>query len=70
MRIKRGSFQDCCHTDLACLPNKKCEESEVRRNHIFLQGLGGKLNLAGAFRFELKTSVLETGVLPIETTRL
>lgn len=28
------------------------------------------LNLAGAFRFELKTSVLETDVLPIETTRL
>jgi hypothetical protein len=25
--------------------------------------------LAGAFRFELKTSVLETGILPIETTR-
>ncbi len=26
--------------------------------------------MAGAFRFELKTSVLETGILPIETTRL
>lgn len=26
--------------------------------------------MAGAFRFELKTTVLETGVLPIETTRL
>ena len=26
--------------------------------------------LAGAFRFELKTSVLETDVLPVETTRL
>jgi hypothetical protein len=26
--------------------------------------------LAGAPRFELKTSVFETGVLPIETTRL
>ena len=26
--------------------------------------------MAGVLRFELKTSVLETGVLPIETTRL
>ena len=26
--------------------------------------------LAGAFRFELKISVLETDVLPVETTRL
>jgi hypothetical protein len=47
-------------------PKSKCE---VWRNHVFLpKGLGG--NLAGAFRFELKTPVLETGVLPIETTRL
>jgi hypothetical protein len=52
---------------------------------IFVRGEGGKLfccfqskignpiskiELAGALRFELKTSVLETGVLPIETTRL
>lgn len=45
--------------------------------HIkFVRDEGGKLfllscwKLAGALRFELKTSVLETGVLPIETTRL
>lgn len=29
-----------------------------------------KIEVAGVFRFELKTSVLETGVLPVETTRL
>ncbi len=33
-----------------------------------IKGFGG--NLTGAFRFELKTPVLETGILPIETTRL
>ena len=29
-----------------------------------------EIKVAGAFRFELKISVLETDVLPIETTRL
>lgn len=38
------------------------------RNHVFLDATGE--NLAGALGFELRTSVLETGVLPIETTRL
>jgi hypothetical protein len=32
--------------------------------------LKSKIDMAGAFRFELKTSVLETDILPIETTRL
>lgn len=35
---------------------------------FFFAGLEEKL--AGAFRFELKTSVLETDILSIETTRL
>ena len=39
-------------------------------NEAVIQNPKSKIVLAGAFRFELKTSVLETGVLPIETTRL
>jgi hypothetical protein len=53
--------------------NKKenCEESVRyrKKSHISSFSLG-EINLAGAFRFELKTSVLETDILPIETTRL
>ena len=44
-----------------------CEGGEASKKSRFSSGFGG--TLAGAFRFELKTSVLETGILPIETTR-
>lgn len=37
---------------------------------FFFLLLGEKIILAGAFRFELKTPVLETGIFPVETTRL
>ena len=36
---------------------------------MFLPGDTGE-NLTGALRFELRSSVLETGILPIETTHL
>jgi hypothetical protein len=45
---------------------KKKMRCEVWQSHF--AALDEKL--AGAFRFELKTSVLETDILPIETTRL
>ncbi len=57
-------FRTTAITYLAYLPRRKIVRGEAK---TFCSLLCWKL--AGAFRFELKTSVLETGILPIETTR-
>ena len=45
---------------------ENCEGGEDSKKSRFSSGFGG--TLAGALRVELKTSVLETDILPIETT--
>ena len=56
---------------LAFRRNKKWGESVRRWKKSRLSSVSlGENSLAGAFRFELKTPVLETDILPVETTRL
>ncbi len=65
-RQKRDSFQDYCH-NLFGIPSAKKKWWEVRQRFLFF-ALYWKL--ADTLRFERRTSVLETDVLPVETTRL
>ena len=52
------------------IEKEKGEEREVKKKSHISSLRQRKINLAGAFRFELKTSILETDILPIETTHL
>lgn len=61
-------FRTTALTDWAPLPRENGEKCEAKT--FALCSLLKIKKLAGALRFERKTSILETDVLPIETARL
>lgn len=66
MRVEARQFSGLLPARFGLPSARKSVKCEVG-NRVLPRSLK---KLAGAFRFELKFSVLETDVLPIETTRL
>lgn len=68
-RLSAAVFRTAAIPIWLAFRNKKSEvvRYEKWRNHVFLPttATAGE-NLAGAFRFELKTSILETEILPVK----